>query len=129
MGTKLESLVEILGDSVEQNVLDKLVLDYYSNQNPSVFVTEEVDYEVLTERDKDELLFDAAEGLYSDYEQILLNLISRLYSTDKEPLTLLASSIDEDSATQKIAETLDYEEQYGKVMIGSNSTHTVFIDE
>lgn len=129
MGTKLESLVEVLGNSVEQDVLDKLVLDYYSNQNPSVFVTEEADYEVLTERDKEELLFDAAEGLYSDYEQTLLNLISRLYSTDREPLTLLASSIDEESATQKIAETLDYEEQYGKVMIGSNRTHTVFIDE
>jgi len=129
MGTKLESLVKILGDSVEQEILDKLILDYYIDQNVTDFITDEGEYQVLTQGEQDELLYDAAEGLYADYESKLLELIERMYSQDREKLAILARSIDEEKAIQSIANELDYEEEYGKTMIGSDRIYAVFTNE
>lgn len=127
MGTKLESLIQVLTDEgTEKEVLDKLVLDYFNRQYIDSFETADQTYEVLTQTEKEEQLYDIAEGLFYDYEYELERLAAR--SDNPSHLRVLIDSLDERIGIERIIEVLDFEDELKKELVGFYEDYYVYIE-
>lgn len=125
MGTKLESLVEVLTRTgTSQEIIDQLILNYFDDQYADSFETVNDTYEVLTEQEKDRALYDIAEDLFFDYQSELERLASR--SDNYTFLDALIRTIDEDRGTQAIVKHLSYEDEMNIDCFGETEEHCVY---
>jgi hypothetical protein len=127
MGTKLESLIKVLIDEgTEQYILDKLVLNYFDKQYVDSFETSEGVYEVLTKKEKEDQLYDIAEGLFYDYQKELERLAK--HSDNRTLLSVLIESLDEREGIAILIDNLDFEEELNKDLVGSDRDYFVYTE-
>ncbi len=126
MGTKLEALISVLTEQQEeQDILDKLVLDYFNKQYESEFVAGEEIYEVLDTRDKKDQLYDIAEGLYSDYKYELERMVQ--HGSKSSHLNVILDCLEEEECIKALIEELDFEEAMQKTLIGDTRDYFVYV--
>jgi hypothetical protein len=126
MGTKLEALISVLTEQQEeQDILDKLVLDYFNKQYESEFVAGEEIYEVLDSRDKKDQLYDIAEGLYSDYKYELERMAQ--HGSKSSHLNVILDCLEEEECIKALIEELDFEEAMQKTLVGDTREYFVYV--
>jgi len=127
MGTKLESLIKVLTDEgTEQDILDKLVLDYFNKQYVADFETSDAVYEVITQKEKEDQLYDIAEGLFYDYQRELERLAER--SDNRSHLNALIESLDEREGIAVLIDNLDFEDELNKDLVGYDRDYFVYTE-
>lgn len=121
MSTKLEALVNVLkADGVEEEIIEQLIVDNFTKQYLPEYDVNETTYEVLTQAEIDDQLYELAEGeaddLKSDMEEILDRrnnylMIQMLRTMDNaDCINIVLNNYDEDTLGEKLNKTLLLEE-------------------
>lgn len=123
--TKLESLVEVLrrADYDEEMVRD-IIVNNYTKPNSIDFYSDDTDFKVYTEDEREIMLEDKAIEICEDKIYLAQELI---YNNHLNLGFELEPYMDLEKAAQKLVEELDFEEAFpGHTEIGRNSYHIVY---
>jgi hypothetical protein len=121
MGTKLEALVDALkaDGTEEEEIIEQLIVDNFTKQYLPEYDVNGTTYEVLTQAEIDDQLYELAEGeaddLKSDMEEILRQnnylMIQMLRTMDNaDCINIVLNNYDEDTLGEKLNKTLLLEE-------------------
>ncbi|MGV8961942.1 MAG: hypothetical protein ACOH2V_00995 [Candidatus Saccharimonadaceae bacterium] len=129
MGTRLNSLIEVMSTSNEDTGFDtdlknETILKYFSTPNLICFLVGDVEMKVLTAEEVKERRYEIAKDIFNDKQNILSTFASSRYD---EILEDLVRSLDSEECIKDIAFNVDFTEETGYILLGTSGEFYVYL--